>query len=112
MSSVSDEDLVGFGGPCYESPFRDAAELERVWQEPNEVGTESIHVAESEGCVVGVVAVTDEGSELELVDIDVTRACTPARMASFTASLKSWRRKTASGGSSDASLNATPLTGM
>ena len=73
LSSVSDEELEGYGGPCEDSPFRDALRLSSVWQDPNRVGTEDIFVAEVDGRIVGVVTVEDRGQELELVDIDVAR---------------------------------------
>lgn len=73
LSSVSDEELVGFGGPNAESPYRDVARLSAAWHDPNRVDSVDIFVAETEGRVVGVVTVEDRGPELELVDIDVTR---------------------------------------
>lgn len=72
-TSVSEEELRDHGGLDYGSPFREVARLSAVWCEPNSVGTEQIFVAEMDGAVVGVVAVEDRGSELELVDIDVAR---------------------------------------
>jgi ribosomal protein S18 acetylase RimI-like enzyme len=71
--SISDGEDEGFGGPGTDSPFRSAAKLSTVWQDPNRVGTEEILVAEIDGHVVGVVAVEDREGELELVDIDVIK---------------------------------------
>jgi N-acetylglutamate synthase-like GNAT family acetyltransferase len=70
---VSDEEVVGFGGPISESPFGDSARLSSAWREPNHVGSEEVLVAEIDGRVVGCVAVEDRGEELELIDIDVPR---------------------------------------
>lgn len=71
MTSVTDEELEGFGGPCEESPFRDAEGLLAVWADPNLVGSEELHVAEADSQVVGLVTLERRGPELELVDIDV-----------------------------------------
>lgn len=73
LSSVDNEELEGFGGVDTDSPFRDVAKLSAVWVDPNRVGTQEMFVAEIDGVVVGVVAVEDNESELELVDIDVAR---------------------------------------
>ena len=70
-TSVTDEELEGFGGPCEESPFRDAGRLSAVWVDPNLVGSEELHVAEAGSQVVGLVTLERRGRELELVDIDV-----------------------------------------
>jgi len=75
LSSVSDEELVGFGGPNAESPYRDVTRLSAAWRDPNRVDSVDIFVAETEGRVVGVATVEDRGPELELVDIDVTKSC-------------------------------------
>lgn len=70
-TSVTDEELEGFGGPCEESPFRNVGRLSAVWLDPNLVGSEEIHVAEADSQVVGLVTLERRGPELELVDIDV-----------------------------------------
>lgn len=70
-TSVTDEELEGFGGSCEESPFRDAERLSAVWAGPNLVGSEELYVAEMDSQVVGLVTVERRGTELELVDIDV-----------------------------------------
>jgi GNAT superfamily N-acetyltransferase len=73
-SSVTEEELVGFGGPSSESPFRDVPALSSAWLDPNRVGSEELFVAMRSESVVGVVAVEERDLELEIVDIDVVRA--------------------------------------
>lgn len=70
-TSVSDDEVKGFGVPSSESPFGDVGRLSRAWREPNRVGSEEILVAEIDGRVVGCVTVEDRGEVLELVNIDV-----------------------------------------
>lgn len=72
-SSISEGEDEGFGGPSVDSPFRSVEKLSSVWKDSNRMGTEELLVAEAAGHVVGVVAVEDRGSELELVDIDVAK---------------------------------------
>lgn len=72
--SVTEEELVGFGGPSSESPFRDVIALSAAWIDPNRVGSEELFVALMSESIAGVVALEDRDSELEIVDIDVTRA--------------------------------------
>ncbi|UCE45988.1 MAG: GNAT family N-acetyltransferase [Methanobacteriota archaeon] len=73
-SSVTEEEVVGFGGMNSESPFRDAMALSVAWLDPNRVGPEELFVAQASGRVVGVVAMEERDLELEIVDIDVARA--------------------------------------
>ncbi len=72
-TSVSDEEVAGFGTPLEESVFRDAETLSAAWTEPNRIGSEELLVAESDGRVVGCVSIEDRGDALELVNIDVLR---------------------------------------
>ena len=72
-SSVSDEEVAGFGAPVAASVFGDADRLSSAWVEPNRVKSEEILVAEINGRVVGCVQIEDRRDELELVNIDVQR---------------------------------------
>jgi GNAT superfamily N-acetyltransferase len=72
-SSVSEGEDEGFVGSSQGSPFKDAAKLSSIWEDPNFAGAEEIFVAEIDGHVVGVVTLEDRGEELELVDVDVTK---------------------------------------
>ena len=72
-SSVKEEEVIGFGGPSEDSPFRNAERLASAWKDPNLVGSERVFVAEVDGLVAGVVTVEDRGKELELINIDVSR---------------------------------------
>jgi predicted N-acetyltransferase YhbS len=73
-SSVTEEEVAGFGPPGSIGPFSDAAKLSAEWRDPNTVGGEDIFVAELDGRVVGYVTVEDRGEALELINIDVPRA--------------------------------------
>jgi len=70
-TSVSDEEVAGFGTPLSESPYRDVETLSSKWTDPNRMGSEEVIVAEIDGTVVGCVTVEDRGSSLELTNIDV-----------------------------------------
>lgn len=72
--SVTEEELVGFGGLSSESPFRDVTALSAAWRDPNRVGSEELFVAQTSEGIAGVVALEDRDFELEIVDIDVARA--------------------------------------
>ncbi len=72
-TSVTEEEVVGFGTASSSNPFEDAGRLAAVWREPNRVGTEEVIVAEVEGRVVGYVTIEDRGETLEIVNIDVAR---------------------------------------
>jgi len=73
LSSVSDEEVRGFGKPASELLFANADRLESQWREANRVGSEEVFVAELSGSLVGCVTIEDRGEELELVDIDIQR---------------------------------------
>jgi GNAT superfamily N-acetyltransferase len=73
LSSVSDEEVAGFGRPVAQSVFGSVDRLSAEWNQPNRVGTEEVVVAELDGRVVGVATIEDRGDALELVDIDVLR---------------------------------------
>ena len=70
-TSVSDEEVAGFGTPLSESPFRDEETLSTAWIDPNFVRSEEVLVAENDGRVVGCVTVEERKDELEVVNIDV-----------------------------------------
>jgi len=72
-TSVSAEEVTGFGTSVAESLYGDIDRLVSAWIEPNRVGSEEILVAEIDRRVVGCVKIEDRGEELELVDIDVLR---------------------------------------
>lgn len=72
-TSVSDEEVAGFGTSVAVSIYGDADRLSSAWIEPNRVNSEEILVAEIDGRVVGCVEIEDRGDELELVNIDVHR---------------------------------------
>jgi len=72
-TSVTDEEVAGFGGPSSSNPFVDAARLAAAWTDPNHVRSEEVIVAEAHGNVVGYVTVEDRGEVLEIVNIDVAR---------------------------------------
>lgn len=72
-TSVTEEELVGFGVPSSELLFGDIARLSSVWQDPNYVGAEEVFVADISEQVVGCVTIEDRGNDLELVNIDVAR---------------------------------------
>lgn len=72
-TSVSDEEVAGFGTSVAESLFGDKDRLSSAWIEPNRVDSEEIQVAVVDGRVVGCVKIEERGNELELVDIDVLR---------------------------------------
>lgn len=74
LSSVSEEEAVGFGRPRSRSMFSDAGRLSAAWRDPNRVRGDEIVVAELEGRVVGYVTIEDRGGELELINIDVARS--------------------------------------
>lgn len=71
VSSVRDDEVVGFGKPRSEQTFADVGRLSAAWQDPNRVGTEEVLVAELHGRIVGCVTLEDRGDSLELVNIDV-----------------------------------------
>ncbi len=73
QSSVSDEEVTGFGKPRSEQTFADVGRLSAAWQDPNRVRSEEVLVAELGGRVVGCVTLEDRGESLELVNIDVQR---------------------------------------
>jgi len=70
-TSVSDEEVAGFGVPNSESLYADVGKLSAAWREPNYVGPEEVFVAEAGGRVVGCSTTEDRGDVLELVNIDV-----------------------------------------
>ncbi len=70
-TSVSDEEVKGFGAPSSMSQFGDVDRLSNAWREPNCVGSEEVLVAEVDGRVVGCVAVEACDDAIELVNIDV-----------------------------------------
>jgi len=70
-TSVSDEEVAGFGTPVTESIFRDTSTLSSAWGEANRLGAREMFVSELDGRVVGSVMIEDREEELELVDIDV-----------------------------------------
>lgn len=72
-TSVSPDEVVGFGTPFAERTFADAERLRRAWRDPDRVGKERVLVAELEGRVVGYVTIEDRGTCLELADINVER---------------------------------------
>src|SRR5512137_2640822 len=72
-SSVSDEEVAGFGTSVSQSLFGDEDRLSSAWIDPDRVNSEEILVAEMDGQVVGCVRIEERGHELELVDIDVLR---------------------------------------
>ena len=72
-TSVSDEEVAGFGNSVAASIFGDADRLSSAWIEPNRVNSEEILVAEIAGRVVGCVEIEDRDNELELVNVDVDR---------------------------------------
>ena len=72
-TSVSDEEVAGFGTSIAESLFGDADRLSSAWIEPNRVGSEEVLVAETDGHVVGCAKIEERDEDLELVDIDVLR---------------------------------------
>ena len=72
-TSVSDEEVIGFGTSISESLYGDVCRLSSAWVEPNCVGSEEVLVAEADGRVVGCVKIEERSEELELVDIDVLR---------------------------------------
>lgn len=73
QTSVTEEEVAGFGGPSSSNPFTDVRRLEAVWRDPNRARSEEVIVAELEGGVVAYVTVEDRGEALELVNIDVAR---------------------------------------
>jgi ribosomal protein S18 acetylase RimI-like enzyme len=74
-SSMEEGEDVGFGGPTSESLFGNVARLLGAWREPNLVGRKEVFVAEVNGRLVGCVSIEEKTDEIELVDIDVLRAC-------------------------------------
>ena len=70
-SSVSEEEVAGFGTPVTESIFRDTRTLSSAWGEANRVGAREVFVSELGGRVVCSVTIEDRKEELEIVDIDV-----------------------------------------
>ena len=72
-TSVTDEEVAGFGTPFDWTIDEEIDRLLSAWIEPNRIGPEELVVAETEGRVVGVVKIEDRGEALELVDIDVVR---------------------------------------
>ena len=73
-TSVSAEEVVGFGTPVTESIFRDAKTLSSAWGEANRVGSSEVFVSELDGSVTGFVTIEDRKEELELIDIEVMGA--------------------------------------
>ncbi len=72
-TSVTDEEVEGFGGPSSANPFADVDRLRAAWEEPNRVRSEEVIVAEVGGKVVAYLTVEDRGEALEIVNIDVAR---------------------------------------
>lgn len=72
-TSVTEEEVRGFGTPSSTNPFEDPERLAAAWKEPNVVRGQEILVAEANGEIVGLVTVEDRGTVLELVNIDVPR---------------------------------------
>lgn len=72
-TSVTAEEVAGFGAPSASNPFEDAERLTAVWEEPNQVGAEEVLVAELGEEVVGYLTLEDRGELLEIVNIDVAR---------------------------------------
>lgn len=70
-TSVSDQEVVGFGTPLTESVFRDPKALSSAWGDANRVGIREMFVSEVEGRIVGFVMIEDREEDLELVDIEV-----------------------------------------
>ncbi len=70
-TSVTDEEVEGFGAPSSESPFGSEQALSSAWVDPNFVRSEEVLVAEIDGRVAGCVTVEDRKETLELVNIDV-----------------------------------------
>ncbi len=70
-TSVSDEEVAGFGLPVSESSFKDSETLSSKWTDPNRMGKEEVFVAETDGTVVGCVQIEDRGESLELINLDV-----------------------------------------
>lgn len=73
LSSVTDEEEVGFGTPRSQQTFADVGRLSAAWREPNLVRGEEVFAAELDGRVVGCVTLEDRGESLELINIDVAR---------------------------------------
>ncbi len=73
LTSVTEEEVVGFGAPLADSPFRDAERLSSAWTDPNRIGSSEMFVAEIDGVVAGVTEIREGGEALELVDIEVSR---------------------------------------
>ena len=70
-TSVSEDEVAGFGTPVTESIFRNIGTLSSAWGEANRVDSREVFVAEFDGRVVGSVMIEDRKEELEIVDIDV-----------------------------------------
>ncbi len=72
-TSVTDEEVDGFGAPVSETINENTDRILSEWIEPNRVGSEELLVAEIDGRVVGCVKIEARPDGLELVDIDVLR---------------------------------------
>ncbi len=72
-TSVTPEEVAGFGTPGTTNPFRDERRLAAAWADPNHVGNQEVFVADVGGRVVGFLTLQDRGEDLELVDIEIAR---------------------------------------
>ena len=72
-TSVTEDEVAGFGGPSSANPFADVDRLRAAWHDPNRVRSEEVLVAEVGDTVVAYVTVEDRGEALEIVNIDVAR---------------------------------------
>ena len=70
-TSVSDEDVAGFGAAGSEGPFAEPSSLAAAWRDPNRVGSEEVLVAEVGTGVVGYTTIEARGEALGLVNIHV-----------------------------------------
>ncbi len=72
-TSVTDEEVAGFGAPSAESPFGSVVSLSAAWKEPNLIRSEEVIVAEIHGRIAGCLTIEERAESLELVNIDVLR---------------------------------------
>lgn len=72
-TSVTEEEVAGFGGPSSTNPYADVERLRAAWRDPNRVHSEEVIVAELGGEVVAYATLEDRGESSEIVNIDVAR---------------------------------------
>ncbi len=72
-TSVTDEEVSGFGVPVTESRAEEVDRILSSWIGNGRAGAQELLVAERDGLVVGCVKIEERGDDLELVDIDVLR---------------------------------------